>query len=360
MNRKMLLLLAISGTMSASSVLTADERGVEPVSLNVHLESSGSSFLFGQPVLLYVAVENTGAKSIRAWNVVVDGYEPEIALFVSADGKSFEKYQMGLFGFAEIKRTFVEIRPGQPLRYAMRIVYARKEPSRLAFPETGDYWLKVRYPRMAPPEAERSEHESNVIKISVKEPKGTDAQVWKAIKAPEFIRFLQSGSESPDHPGLAIRAAELLDSVEQSSYHPALRYAVGAYYFKKRAIDCLDYTRREPFGSTDIRGGELLRRVLKVQSESYGLDWRLIRCRVAGFPKEATTVAEAVDFAWKVTGVPLAVAPNLRAEPYYAIPDYDATLGDFMQSAAMPGRSTWLRDGCGYRLVPTKEVGGVE
>lgn len=136
-------LLQIALTMAVSPVFITPAESAGRVPLDVDLESPSSSVLLGEPFLLYVTVRNTGQTPIEAWKVLVDGYEPEIKLLISKDTQSFEQYQMGLFGLADTSRTFVQIRPGRPLYYAMRILYARKEPSRLAFPEARDYWLST-------------------------------------------------------------------------------------------------------------------------------------------------------------------------------------------------------------------------
>lgn len=325
----------------------------ETLPLRVTLETPNNRYVLGELICLQIAVENIGTRPVDTRNVVTDFVEPENKNFTSATGEVFNQYVAAVFNPASVTRTIVTLAPGKPRRYLLRVLYSENSPGKLAFSEPGNYWIKVRYPHVDPATNQRTEIESNAIRLEIRKPHGSEEQIWEVIKDPEYIRFLHAGFASERHQDVPAREARLLAAKGGTCYDSTLRNALGIYYHDRRFND------RNP----DIEDGYLLRRVLNQKEELISdvrgaPDWdhRLFQQRVAYAAQSGSTISEALAAAEKQTAVALTLAPEVSSRSAFHTSPIDVTLYRFMQLLVDPGRTTWLRDGNGYRLAPIEDT----
>jgi hypothetical protein len=57
-----------------------------------------------------------------------------------------------------------------------------------------------------------------------------DAALWKTLRDPDFLHFMQGGFTEHENLDVPLQAARLVNSVPDSSYHAALRWALKEYY----------------------------------------------------------------------------------------------------------------------------------
>jgi hypothetical protein len=233
--------IAVMWCFSVCVFAAADIDEQSTGALCVTLVSSKDEYVLGEPVLLMVAAKNASREGVEAYPVFVDRTEPEISIHISQNGITFERYAMGVFGNVNYAKILEVLPPEQAWVHRLRILYTYKHPNRLAFPEPGRYRLKAVFPLMGREPTHpsrkkefessgREEFQSNTIQISIKEPEGVDAALWKTLRDPDFLHFMQGGFTERENLDVPLRAARLVNSVPDSSYHDALRWALKEYY----------------------------------------------------------------------------------------------------------------------------------
>jgi hypothetical protein len=235
-----------------------------------------------------------------------------------------------------------------PLRLLHRFTPSSDQASisALAFPEAGEYEIFVKYP-LSP---KRQMFESDRIRIHVDEPKGVDAELWKQLNDEKVLFFLQRGDLWYNSEEVPRRVAEILTSVPDSAYHSTMRWALGRHYYGLRI---------EEANPEDIENGKLFRKALGVMLQHPSDRWEQIanddrlyvRRVVYAFPAP-TPLGEVFTVATGQTGIPLKLDPAVSNERTLTSAKCDKSLDAFMRIFTLGGRSTWLRDGRGYRLVP--------
>ncbi len=335
---------------------------------SVGLSTPRQSYVLGEPVLLDLVLTNTSGDPIRMLEVVADPCValPEIKIFISG-GARRSPWWWVRGDVVEMERRIERVEPGAQKRYRLRVLYDIKEPSHLAFPRPGRYWIRAIFPlvTLAPGRpADRKEIESNGIEMEVVAPKGIDARLWRSIQEGSFLRLLQFGTS----PKLtALKVANWLRSISDSSYHDDLRWALAKWYYSYQWESARDRPSEEDMA--------LIREVL-------GLDWSV----EFGPPTDRRLDCYYVDKRWishwyakpiserpyglddllaeitKRTGVPLRndaglFFPGISLQSLKNLKE-TVPLRRFMQLLADPGRTAWFRDGDGYvlrRIEPSAE-----
>ncbi len=334
---------------------TAVATGGPADSLQVTLSAIKQEFLVGEAIRILVQVKNVGSEPVKARELFVDDGEPDIGTFYSRDGDTFRQFHVFHYVDWDRSRDLLELAPGESWYYAMRLLYSAEVENRLAFGELGDYWLKVHYLYWPARQEDLKRLESNTIRIRVMQPDGHNLQIWENLRNDACLRFLQTGSlPLEERQEIPADIARLLVSAPDSAYHPAMRWALGRYYYQIR-------TTGTPLPNLeDIENGRLYRKALGIYlqdpTDRLAGDERLFTRRVVVRFEEMTPVEEVLAAVEKQTGVPLTCDPALRKGRFSCL-EMDQSLAEFMWRVfASPGDKTWVRDGRGYHLVPVTET----
>lgn len=325
--------------------------------LRIELSALKSECVIGEPVVLSVTVWNESESEIPAW---IDLLSNQIQIWIARDDAPFVQYVKGVGAIPLVIPEVRPIAPGGSKVYVIRVLArfrparARRLAAQLAFPEVGEYAIKARYPLYP----DRKMFESNTIRIQICERTGVEAQIWAQIDEPRFLCFLQTGEYWGEGREHALKAAELLTSFPDSRYHAALRYALGQDY----------HTRRwDVPGSDDVEHDKLYRRALALEEElllniprsQAALERRLDLRRVEYHFPEYTPIHQVMKEATRQTGVSLKLGAGISRSSRFRSDRKDVSLRQFMQTLIDPGRSTWVRDGEGYRLIAMPERSAV-
>lgn len=338
-------LSALSCIWLAASPASDQELAVQPWP-RVVLSSPNEEYVLGEPVLLTVNVTNVSKNNIEAWEIFVEGCEPEIRISISRDGVGFEPCQIGILPTVYREREIKILRPRKSWRYDLRLVYRREASNKLAFGEPGQYWVKARYPLMLGEfrPVKREDIDSNVLKIHVNEPKEIDATVWQKIRSPEYVHFLQVGWPPHGEDHVPMKVLKLLRTISTSSYHPALRDGLEKYYHHRRFQVHAEYR-------AELRQLETIRSFLGISKDQAGLfadDRRLDIEITYHFPKP-TLLEDVFKQISRQSGVTLEVAPELQEIRVSSL-KRTRPLRAFMASRT-EYYARWIRSGDGYRLV---------
>lgn len=244
-----------------SLLIVSIGRGDEKPKVSVTLTSPRYEYLLGEPVILEVTVRNEMTEEIKAFEIFVKNVEPEIEVYFSQDGKTFQEYEIGIYPAHNIERRVKTLKPGEVWKYELRVLYTHKNPSGLVFEQPGIYFLKVIYPLWWAKSKDRLRKilkiPSNVIQVQILQPTGVDAQVWAQIKSNEFLYFIQSGMVKleweevekvksikgrltdkdwveKEYGKTVAKVVEVLRSFPESRYHPVLRDALRVFYEKNK------------------------------------------------------------------------------------------------------------------------------
>lgn len=324
--------------------------------LKVRLTTPKKDYVLGESVPLRVTVKNTSNKTLKTWSVDLKW---EIGINISRDGNTFKQFTRGTFTDAEVETPVEPLKPRAEKRYFFRVLYTfyRKQTperrSRLAFDKPGEYFVQVRYPLFP----KREMFESNTIRIRITQPKGADAKVWEVLNEPEFLYFLQSGLVPKQDQKFPLKTANLLHSVESSSYHPALRYTLQRYYHRLP-------NPRPGFG--DVKHGKLFRSALGIEEELVAIV-PLLRTRPLSYRKldvqrvtyhfpNYTLLKEVLDEISRQTGVSLKLGPGIHETSRFRSVRKSVTLREFMQTLVDPGLTTWVHEDNGFRLISVKDA----
>lgn len=303
-------------------------------SLQITLSTPKKSYVIGEPVPLEVVAKNTSQEVIKTYDIIDHSYAscPEFGIYIAREDEGFRSYTPGDCIQADIApRRVFDLKPNDTVDYQLRILYANAPPSNLAFPRPGAYRINVEHPQLRGVK-------SNTIDIRVTEPEGADAEIWGEIQSQKFLYFLHWGGIAKKDADVAMRAAELLKSYPESSYHDDLRWALRAYY------------RRNP--GLGEHEKELIREVAEIAAPAPNLlerDDRLDRVVTFHFPEEVP-LGEAIQKLSRQSRVPLEIHPKLKD---WGITSARVTrpLREFMEPQAA-GTAEWFRQGDGYLLAP--------
>lgn len=311
--------------------------------LELKLAASRGEFLLGEPVVVTGSLVNTGQSAIV--ETPVHRLYPYEDTFLSSDGKEFAHYAMGIFGCGKVVGQPATLNAGQAWDFEKRILYAFERKSKLAFEKPGDYFIKIRYPLIS---KKWRRLESNTIKVHIRRPEGSEAEVFATIRAPEVLYFLQSGLLEDGHEDVPATIIELLRSFPETTYRPALEWALSEYYKDRRGR----FNRDEALADKELTE---LREVLKIEEPLPGPfpdDGRL-DVKVSHYFPKSTPLNEVLDELSKQSGIPLGLHPELRirslttARNTCALRTFMGYLDAF--------EAAWVPDGKGYYLIPVSE-----
>jgi len=168
--------------------------------------TSRGAYVIGEPVILAGSLKNVGTDAFREYRADRPRHAEALEIFISEDGVEFAEYRMGIWGTAKVERSLESLHPNEAWTFELRVLYTYKRASRLAFERPGKYFIKVAYPLIRA----RQRVESNIVAIEINPPRGVDARVWREIRKPEFLYFLQSGHVQDPDRDVVPRAIELL------------------------------------------------------------------------------------------------------------------------------------------------------
>lgn len=330
------LVLAAAFVGVIANSCKSDENG-DGAGIHVELKSRQEVYLLGEPVLLEVVVTNTTDETVRMVEVHLAFVEPEIKVYTSGDGDGFDRWKLGVGGFGRITRRVHDLEPNKPMQYVLRVVHDWQHPARLAFPEPGQFWAKVRFPFREEGSASTVDLESNRVAFHVEHPRGDALKIWKQISDPDVLVFMQTGGAAKE---LVLDLATLLKSSDRSPYHEPLEWALRRYYAKSLAR--MTITEDEAQLIRDVAGIEMSPRPLAG-------DKRLDQVITYHFP-EQTPLEDVIGQISRQSGIPLAVHPEFR-EWMMITARVTQPLRDFMNARAA-ANSRWVRKGEGYMLAP--------
>lgn len=321
--------------------------------LDVELEADKCHYVVGEMVVLQVKVENNGDINLPVW---IDLLDSQIQIFLASPDAVARQFIIGGRAIPSVVPNAIALPPGESKYYPLRLLHhfslsSEQGPiSTLAFPETGEYEIFVKYPLFP----ERELFESNRIRIRVDEPKGGDAEVWQQLNDEKVLFFLQRGELWLNSQEVPRKVGEILTGVSDSAYHSTMRWALGRHYHRLRI---------ENPAPEDIENGKLFRKALGIMLQHPSDRWEelfederlYVRRLVFTFP-EPTPLDEAFALATRKTGVLLKRDPTVSEERWLRAEESDKSLAEFMRIFTAGGYSTWVRDGRGYRLVPVTET----
>jgi hypothetical protein len=332
--------------------------------LDVRLYPDKATLVLGEPLLLTVTVTNKEDVPIEAERTLLqeDGMEPDIQVFISQGTAPYKEYTMGIFPAACVERMTEILEPGVERQYRLRVLYTSKSPSALALPQPGTWRIKARYrlvwrdsPGSRPGEGRttRNEYDSDAIEVTVAEPAGTDEILWRHVRKPAFLFFLQAGGilrePAEDHPTVTVEAMDLLQEFPDSSYDAAIRWALKQYYERRR--ERLTYLE-----SQKDRELSRIRSALGIDELPPGPfpeDARLDVIVTYEFPEETPLLLVLEQLSWQAR-VPLSADPEFAEQRYRSLKT-TKSLREFMDARDDWGRK-WEPHGNGYRLVPAPIV----
>lgn len=188
-----------------SYMQSAKEQPVEVI-----VRPSKETYSLGEVVYLDFLIKNKSSETIKIGGAITieDG---TLSVSISKDGKTFEEYKHTKWGKADVKRNPIELKPNEITTTSASVLWNNKpkisdriaadvqeQASRgkiktdFAFPDTGDYFIKVSY--FIYLTAKPIFVESEPIKITITEPIGEDLKVWNIIQDNgDFAYFIQEG-----------------------------------------------------------------------------------------------------------------------------------------------------------------------
>ncbi|MGI8640247.1 MAG: hypothetical protein ACR2MG_09825 [Pyrinomonadaceae bacterium] len=178
--------------------------------LEITVKPSKDVYLLGEVVPLDILVKNKGAKSTKIFGGLAT-QDGSFSVSISRNNKTFKKYNYTNWGRADTKRKPIELDSGESVSNLVTVFWNNKPkisdslaPNAIkqategkiltdyAFPESGDYYVKVSYFMYFT--AEPILLESEPIKITIEKPVGENLEVWNKIKDNgEIAYFIQEG-----------------------------------------------------------------------------------------------------------------------------------------------------------------------
>lgn len=231
----------------------APEAAVE--GLRVTLTPSKPQYTLGEPVVLDLAVENTGQKVLVTWHHSC--IDQAVGLFFFAleprlDEPGIRSVQVGPQGSFFTGPCLLPLEPGARKRYRWRVLIedylgtatselleklgrsreisdCARGPWRLVCDRPGEYAALARYLHWAHREPRRARMLlSNPVTFRVRSPDGRSIEVFERIRHNwRFLGFLQFYTPDAETADLAV---ELLTRYPGSAYESAVRAALRYYY----------------------------------------------------------------------------------------------------------------------------------
>ena len=319
-------------------------------SLKLTITSSSAQYVLGEPIVIRGALRNIGKERIQEVRVDRPPGLDSLHILVSADGAEFNLLPTEL-GFPTVRYPRATLRPGEEWTFEKRVLCNCEGPLRLAFERPGKYFLRLGYPLFTRSRDRPEVVYSNTLPVEVKTPEGVDARVWNEVKSPEFLYFLQTGVPET-RENLPRKGVELLKTIPNSRYHPALRFALEKYYHvRSLQLRTVDAVARDPEMSA-IRG--VLGMPEPKPPQGPFLEDRRLDVKLTYEFAVQTPYEDVFELIWQLSGVRLRVAPELRIRRLEGR-GTDQPLREFMR--IMNGSDqTWVRERDGsYRLVPTEK-----
>jgi hypothetical protein len=321
------------GGIVLSCVLLAVISGDDGV--DVKLAGPERELLIGEALPIDVVVKNTGQRAIVASDVLVDVPEPEIKVYLSREGESFQRFVFSSMTICAV-RSSRTLQPSQSWMYSFKVLYSSHGQGRLAFEEPGVYFVKIVYPLWLAGSPDDREIESNVIRVRYKVPEGQDALVRPQIQSKEVLHFLQWGEAVEGREDVVTGVAKLLETFPDTGYRFMLRDVLRDFFeFGEPRLDSSDRKRiRSIIGLPDG----------PVAPDDPNLDFKVD----VDLP-QPTTLGSLLHFYSEQTHVPLDASEALKQQK---LPHVKKTvkLRKQMEYMSRLFGATWSRRGNGYYL----------
>jgi len=275
----------------------------------------GSDYLLGEPVDVLVCVGGSGTRDPLTWT---EQSRDQIVIQIAREGEEFvdfvtEQTDGGLpKREPTVQRLLARYRHDHSTdRYMFRVLYtfvgkdSPQRRSRLAFDRPGLYLVRAVFPIPGPGEKKLVTHPR---RIRVHEPHGVDAEVWRQIRQPQFLYFLQHRQkffgvldDTPSH------IATILQEYPTSGYSDCLREALQEYYHARRS----KMTKREALEDMEIQRIQRALGIVELPAGIFPRDRRLdveVKLSLA----EKTPLAEVLKELTRQSGVSLRLSPELE------------------------------------------------
>lgn len=340
----MTVALYLAGMMAVSSEKPLP-RDHDAPKLGLVVASARASYVIGEPVVLRCALKNLASQPIEECRVDNFRDHGSVEVFLSDDGFRFSQYRMGIFPLERVFRGKQTLGAGADWTFELRVLYTFERPSRLAFERPGKYYVKMLYPLFSRSAPTRRVIESNVVEVQIQSPGGADAVIWRAIREPEFVYFLQSGLVKRDDREVPRKAVGLLRLAAGTAYESALRWALEQYYNDRR-----------PWLSPDKRENdellESIRSALHIPTAAVAFfsEDRRLDVKIAYHFHEWTSLEKVLGAICVKSGVELRVSPELATGKVQTL-EVTETLREFMDRQA-GARTVWVKESNAYKLVP--------
>jgi hypothetical protein len=214
--------------------------------LKLKIDSQKDSYLLGEVVQLNVNLVNETDEAIKISSkpTVENGY---LKIWISKDKKDFKEYKGNRWGLSDRSGSGI-LDPTQsiksqgtllwnytlPIEYKDKIIAKDKIESAYAMPESGIYYIKAIANLLN--KKERTNIESEPIKITITEPEGEDLEVWNKIKDNgNFAYFIQEGDmlipsyKSEERDKLQAEIEQILADYPNSFYSTSLRQSLSKF-----------------------------------------------------------------------------------------------------------------------------------
>ncbi len=177
--------------------------------LELSITSSKKTYVIGETVNFTFDLKNKGNDDLtRSNNFNIDaGY---LKVYISKDGKNFEKYSNPNWGRIDAAWGVVQLKPNESVKTSADVLWNEKpEVSHLSpksarqssegkiltdyvFPKAGEYFVKATF--IVHYQMRANKIESEPIQITIEEPSGDDSAVWNKIKdRGDLAYFIQEG-----------------------------------------------------------------------------------------------------------------------------------------------------------------------
>ncbi len=344
----------------------------------VTLATPRSDYLLGEPVLLDVGFKNLTQQELRHREPVAKDVEPDIEVYISGNGREFERCLM-CGAIAKRVPRYVTLKPGEAISYRLRVLrnartgfqsISPRRASALAIERPGEYFLKVLYPTFS---VQGPSHiESNVVAVRVKEPTGLDAKVWQRLQEmnrpekpmnvdAELWERIQhrygvfAGIQSDSGPSVehAKNLIGILWESPKTSYAEAFRSALRRFYFSQRLQVSLEERARirQLTGVTDVHEFKDQRLDAKVEM---GFDRAKIKVHDTWISLSLETLLETLR---EQTRIPFEASPDLKRRTISLFtPPVNAR--EAMDSDWVTDRlnAWWVKRGDGYVLIREEDL----
>jgi hypothetical protein len=218
-------------------------------SVRLALTADRQEYLIGLPVGLRLTLSNGSRLALEAIKPEIGpALEPQLLIYVSADGKSFKQFVAG-YRTVRVEEEFENFAPGANWVFDLTIYFTNRPrralekdrlrdeqryfggPEGLAFQQEGIYFVKVKYPlriRGEPPKF----IDSNVVEVKIQQPQGLEAKIAERLQVPEFMDFVQGGRLRYQEPAerknekMLVSMVQILEDYADSRYHAFLRQSL--------------------------------------------------------------------------------------------------------------------------------------